>query len=166
MPSTTEILRNACAANGLGTSGSSSVLLARLANASKKKPTNTKTMKPATQIKKATCNGSRCIGKSNVESNGKRKVGRPLGSKNKPKSVVKDTLPVNATKSGGFRHPQRSGAMALSARKFRLQTTIVVPDAMISNIRVDMWSPFSEEVNHSFVWRMVRVYVLNGRNPP
>ena len=104
MPSTTEILRNACAANGLGTSGSSSVLLARLANASKKKPTNTKSMKPATQIKKATFNGkSKSNGKSNDESKGKRKVGRPPGSKNKPKPVVKGTPPVKGTKSGGVR---------------------------------------------------------------
>ena len=90
MPSTAEILRNACAANGLGTSGSSSVLLARLVNASKK-PTVTKSMKPMTS-----CKGGICKPKG--------KVGRPLGSKNKPKpAAAKKHTPVKGTASGGVR---------------------------------------------------------------
>ena len=89
MPSTAEILRNACAANGLGTSGSSSVLLARLVNASKK-PTETKSMKPMTS-----CKGGICKPKG--------KVGRPLGSKNKPKPAAAKYKPFKGTASGGVR---------------------------------------------------------------
>ena len=90
MPATAEILRNACAANGLGTSGSSSVLLARLVNASKK-PTETKSMKPMTS-----CKGGICKPKG--------KVGRPLGSKNKPKpAAAKKYKPVKGTASGDVR---------------------------------------------------------------
>lgn len=102
MPSTAEILRNACAANDLGTSGSASVLLARLVNASKKKPTETKSMKPATPIKKATSN---IKDKSNDKSKGKGKgkVGRPLGSKNKPKPAAAKYKPFKGTASGGVR---------------------------------------------------------------
>lgn len=105
MPSTAEILRNACAANDLGTSGSASVLLARLVNASKKKPTETKSMKPATPIKKATSNiKDKSNDKSKGKGKGKGKVGRPLGSKNKPKpAAAKKHTPVKGTASGGVR---------------------------------------------------------------
>ena len=91
MPSKAEILRNACAANDLGTSGSVSVLLSRLVNASKKKPTETKSMKPATPIKKSTSDGnntSKDKKKGKNEGKSKGKVGRPLGSKNKPKPAA------------------------------------------------------------------------------
>ena len=116
MPSTTEILRNACAANDLATSGSASVLLNRLVNASTKKPSEAKSMKPATRIKKGTSTikvqgkknetRSKDKGKDRGKSNGK--VGRPLGSKKKSmaaaaKSTTKKHTPVKATANGGVR---------------------------------------------------------------
>lgn len=55
MPSTTEILRNACKAIGLATSGSSAVLLARMINASSKKSKTTpirKKCKPVVTLTK------------------------------------------------------------------------------------------------------------------
>lgn len=50
MSSTAEILRTACRANGLGTSGSSAVLLARMFNASAKKAAKT-TVSKATKTR-------------------------------------------------------------------------------------------------------------------
>ena len=50
MSSTAEILRKACKANGLGTSGSSTVLLARMFNASAKKAAKT-TVSKATKVR-------------------------------------------------------------------------------------------------------------------
>lgn len=66
MSSFPEILRNACYANGLGTSGSSAVLLKRLgaagksAPATKSKATNAKKKKAVTKSTSTSCKGGIC----------------------------------------------------------------------------------------------------------
>lgn len=80
-----EILRTACVANGLGISGSSSVLLARLVKASKNKPTKTKSMKPVTSRQRSICKS------------------KGIGSKKSPNPATKTCKPYKGTASGGVR---------------------------------------------------------------
>ena len=84
MPSTAEILRKACAANGLGTSGSSAMLFARLINSSKSTD-KTKPQKKAAPKKKAT-KGAK---KKNV-AKAKKTIVKPQ----------KGTVPFKAVKNG------------------------------------------------------------------
>lgn len=89
-----ETLRKACAANGLGVSGSADQLLARLCRGSKagqkKAPRNqTKTSKPKTT---KTCKGGAC------QPGAKNKQ----GAIKKAKAAAKRT-PFKATKTGGLR---------------------------------------------------------------
>ena len=89
MPEPTEILRKSCAANNLGTTGSSAVLLARLVKSSKKTPA--KTAAPKKTIAKTSNKPAKAAAAK------KQTAKKCSGGKCKPHAVYK------ATASGGCR---------------------------------------------------------------
>ena len=95
MPSVTEILRKSCAANNLGTTGSSAVLLARLIKSNKKTPA--KSTAPKKTIAKKTSNKPTKKAAAKKQPAKKPAAKKCTGGKCKPHAAFK------ATASGGCR---------------------------------------------------------------